>query len=36
LYSEDNNDRHYHLPDKSDTIFATFSAPKAKKECTQK
>jgi hypothetical protein len=25
-----------HCPDKSDTVFATFSAPKAKKKCTQK
>jgi hypothetical protein len=32
LYSEDNNDGHYHHPDKRDTVFATFAAPKSKKE----
>ncbi len=31
LYSEDDNDRHYHCPDKSDTVFATFAAPTTKK-----
>jgi hypothetical protein len=31
LYSKDYNDGHYHCPDKSDTIFATFPAPTAKK-----
>jgi hypothetical protein len=36
LYSEDNDDQHYHCPDKSDTVFATFSTPKAKKKRTQK
>ncbi len=35
-YSKDNNDGHYDPPDKSDTVFATFSAPKAKKKHTQK
>jgi len=32
LYSKDNNDGHYHHPDKNNTVFATFSAPKAKKK----
>ncbi len=36
LYSEDNNDGHYNRPDKRDTVFATFSAPKAKKKRTKK
>jgi hypothetical protein len=36
LYSEDNNDGHYHHPDKSNTVFATFSTLKAKKKRTQK
>jgi hypothetical protein len=36
LYSKDDNDGHYHRPDKSDTVFATFSAQKAKKKRTQK
>jgi hypothetical protein len=31
LYSKDDDDGHYHRPDKSDGIFATFSAPKAKR-----
>jgi hypothetical protein len=31
LYSKDNDDGHYHHPDKSDSIFATFSAPKTKR-----
>ncbi len=31
LYSNDNYDAHYHCPDKSDSVFATFSAPKAKR-----
>jgi hypothetical protein len=35
-YSEDNDDGHYHRLDKSNTVFATFSALKAKKKCTQK
>jgi hypothetical protein len=35
LYAKDNNDGHYHRPDKSNTIFATFSAPKVKKKGTQ-
>ncbi len=36
-YYEDNDDRHYHRPDKSDSVFATLSAPKAKRNnCTQK
>ncbi len=36
-YSKDNDDKHYHCPDKSNSIFATFSAPKAKRNnCTQK
>ncbi len=37
LYSKDNNEGHCHPPDKDDTIFATFSAPLAKKgECVHK
>ncbi len=37
LYSsKSDNSRHIHHPDKSDTVFATFSAPKAKKKRTQK
>jgi hypothetical protein len=36
LYFEDNDDGHIHHPDKSDTVFATFSAPKKKKKRTQK
>ncbi len=36
LYSGDDNDKHYHHPDKIATVFATFSAPKAKKKRTQK
>jgi hypothetical protein len=37
LYSEDNDDGHYHRPDKSDNVFATFSAPKTKRgNCAQK
>jgi hypothetical protein len=35
-YSKDDDDGHYHCLDKSDTVFATFSAPKAKKKHTQK
>jgi hypothetical protein len=35
LYSEDNNDGHYHCMDKNNSVFATFSAPKAKKKRTQ-
>ncbi len=31
LYSKDNDDGHYHRPDKSNSLFATFSAPKAKR-----
>jgi hypothetical protein len=30
--SKDNDDRHYHRPDKDDAVFATFSPPKAKKK----
>ncbi len=30
-YSEDDDDGHYYGPDKSNSIFATFSAPKAKR-----
>ncbi len=29
-YSKDNDDGHYYRPDKSNTVFATFSTPKAK------
>jgi hypothetical protein len=37
LYSsESDNGRCIHCPDKSDTVFATFSCPKAKKKHTQK
>jgi hypothetical protein len=37
LYSKDNDNGHYHRPDKSDSLFATFSAPKAKRSnCPQK
>jgi hypothetical protein len=37
LYSsKSDNGGHIHRPDKSDTVFATFSASKAKKKCTQK
>jgi hypothetical protein len=37
LYSsESDNGKHIHHPDKTDTVFATFSAPKAKKKRTQK
>jgi hypothetical protein len=36
LYSEDNDDGHYHHPDQRNTVFATFSAPKEKKKLTQK
>ncbi len=36
MYSEDNNGGHYHHLDKNNTISATFTAPKAKKKCTQK
>jgi hypothetical protein len=32
LYSEDNDDGHYHRPDKSDSVFTTFSAPKTKRD----
>ncbi len=32
LYSKDNNDGYYHCPDKNNTVFTTFSAPKAKKK----
>ncbi len=31
LYSKDDDGGHYHHPDKSDSIFTTFSAPKAKR-----
>jgi hypothetical protein len=34
--SESDNGRRIKCPDKSDTVFATFSAPKVKKKCTQK
>jgi hypothetical protein len=34
--SESDNGGRIHRPDKSDTVFATFSAPKAKKKHTQK
>jgi hypothetical protein len=30
-YSEDNNDGHYHCPDKNNIVFAAFAAPKANK-----
>jgi hypothetical protein len=36
LFSEDDDDGHYNCPDKSDTVFAAFSTPTAKKKCTQK
>jgi hypothetical protein len=36
LYFKDNNDGHYHHPDKSKTVFATFFTTKAKKKRTQK
>jgi hypothetical protein len=37
LYSSESDDGgHIHRPDKSDTVFATFSAPNAKKKRTQK
>ncbi len=37
LYSSESDDGGcIHCPDKSDTVFATFSAPKAKKKRTQK
>jgi hypothetical protein len=37
LYSKDDDDGHYHRPNKNDTVFATFSAPKTKRgNCTQK
>jgi hypothetical protein len=31
LYSTDKDDGHCHRPDKNNSVFATFSAPKAKK-----
>ncbi len=31
LYSVDDDDRHYHCPDKSDSVYATFFALKAKR-----
>jgi hypothetical protein len=31
LYSKDDDGGHYHHPDKSNSLFATFSAPKAKR-----
>jgi hypothetical protein len=31
LYSKDDYDGHYHRPDKNDSVFATFSAPKTKR-----
>jgi hypothetical protein len=34
-YSKDKNNGYNHCPDKSDTVFATFSALKANKKCTQ-
>ncbi len=34
--SESDNGECIHCPDKSNTVFATFSTPKAKKKCTQK
>ena len=34
--SESDNGGRIHCPDKSDIVFATFSAPKAKKKRTQK
>jgi hypothetical protein len=37
LYSSKSDDGGcIHCPDKSDSVFATFSTPKAKKKCTQK
>ncbi len=30
-YTKDDDDGHYHRPDKSDSVFATFSAPKTKR-----